>query len=340
MTSQTETSNDVINDQPAVIDTTRTQIPTDDVTSNPNDGGAPKTRPGVMTSQSNQIHPLPDVRGEDEIGVTLDYEFPAHPDYERENDVTRPTSNVTSQRSRRRRRRRRRERVGFLEFYRKHWFGQFASGMFTGLIFLVIGLVFIIVFNELPTYIGVLFILVSFPPCCLSVNRLRHARAAERLRRENMNRLRTLRRMHRQARAEANNDRHLPFTSDLPPAYNNLGYVGNEAELETGEVSRGSSMTSSELSETDLPSYEEAIRIKQEIEEELARERESQQRHHSNNTKLQSTSPPSHQQQASSSRGVPQGSRTTSNNLLQRVQEVRNMTSSKVTSETTGNADV
>lgn len=154
--------------------------------------------------------------------------------------------------------------------------------MFTGLIFLVIGLVFITVFNDLPTYIGVLFILVSFPPCCLSVNRLRHARAQERLRRENMNRLRALRRMHRQQRngEGTDNSRHLPF-ADTPPAYNNLGFVpGNEGgEIEDDASRDGSvSMTSSDdLSETDLPSYEEAIRIKQEIEEELARERAEQQ---------------------------------------------------------------
>ena len=52
--------------------------------------------------------------------------------------------------------------------------------------------------------------------------RLRHARAAERRRRENLERLRALRRMHRQNRQE---DRNLPG-NDLPPAYNNLAFVG------------------------------------------------------------------------------------------------------------------
>ncbi len=65
-----------------------------------------------------------------------------------------------------------------------------------------------------------------------SPRRLRHARAQERLRRENMNRLRALRRMHRQQRngEGTDNPRHLPF-ADTPPAYNNLGFVPGEDHL-------------------------------------------------------------------------------------------------------------
>jgi len=247
------------------IDTSRTQIfSTGQNNSNNKQNDETTPRP-VLTTQSNQVHP------EDEIGVTLDYDYQAqerHSELGEETSETSRRENRRNNRDRRRRRRRReRSQVGLFEFYRKHWFGQFASGMFTGLIFLVIGLVFIIVFDQLPTYIGVLFVLVSFPPCCLSINRLRHARAAERRRRENLERLRALRRMHRQNRQE---ERSLPG-NDMPPAYNNLAFVGNDGELQE-RISRSSSMST--LSESDLPSYEEAIRIKQEIEEELARERE------------------------------------------------------------------
>ena len=110
---------------------------------------------------------------EDEIGVTLDYEFPGPSAYE--------YSDVTAAQRRRNNRQQRhdveeqqqqqQESMGLFEFYRKHWFGQFSSGIFTGLIFMSVGFIFIIYFQELPTYIGVMFVLVSFPPCCLAVNR-------------------------------------------------------------------------------------------------------------------------------------------------------------------------
>jgi len=73
-----------------------------------------------------------------------------------------------------------------------------------------------------------------------------------------------LRRLHQQSRADdvINRQGSLPL-GDLPPAYNNLAFAGEQ---------RNASVTSSSVSESDLPSYEEAIRIKEQIEEELSRE--------------------------------------------------------------------
>lgn len=135
---------------------------------------------------SSSPTPPPPQYGEDDIGVSLDYE-PPNPDgldNVRSSDVGSEDGDSSPSRTRRNRssRRRsdqesaeesqnRRNAIGIFRFYSHHWVGQFLSGIFTGLIFFVIGVVFIVYFNTLPTYIGVLFILVSLPPCCMAINR-------------------------------------------------------------------------------------------------------------------------------------------------------------------------
>jgi len=123
-------------------------------------------------------------REEREIGVTLDYE-PENPDgviYNVEEILQQELSSGSREerhRNRRRRRRttteqtlaRERERTGLCSFYSQHWLGQVLSGIFVGLVFFTIGIIFIAYFCELPDYVGILFILISLPAFCMAFNR-------------------------------------------------------------------------------------------------------------------------------------------------------------------------
>ena len=131
------------------------------------------THPNAQCSGS-QTDVNPQTHSVDDIGVMLDYTPPGDDSY---NGLT-PTSGRSSRRRRRHRRSRRSRsrRTGVMSHIRtltnSSWFGQFLSGFFTGMMFLAIGIVFLVYFHHLPTYIGVLFILVSLPPFCMAVNRL------------------------------------------------------------------------------------------------------------------------------------------------------------------------
>lgn len=110
----------------------------------------------------------------DDIGVMLEYTPPDEGSY---NNNSTPSSGQSSRRRRRRRRSRRSRtrRTGAMTYFRtltnSSWFGQCLSGLFTAIMFLAIGIVFLVYFHHLPTYIGVLFILVSLPPFCMAINR-------------------------------------------------------------------------------------------------------------------------------------------------------------------------
>ena len=112
------------------------------------------------TGEQNVHH----ICSEDDIGVILDYQ-PPNADIAADSRSVSSVHTGPSSRRRRRRRRTLRETCG------KSWVVHFISGIFTGLIFLVIGIVFVIYFANLPNYIGVLFILLSIPPFCMSVNK-------------------------------------------------------------------------------------------------------------------------------------------------------------------------
>ena len=109
---------------------------------------------------------------EDEIGVTFDYQPANLSEYSvdaRSNSTSRTTSR-SRQRSRSSRSRRREASTGSPRCGNP-WIIPFLSGIFTGLIFLIIGIVFVIYFRQLPNYIGILFILVSIPPFCMAINK-------------------------------------------------------------------------------------------------------------------------------------------------------------------------
>lgn len=148
-------------------------------TAGANDNSAPVNNDDAASADSfaesvkNSDDEAPRLSPEDEIGVTLDYEFPEHVFHEY--DSSPESRDPASQRRRRARRRRRRREVDQLTAIsnrtRYHWMWQFVSGIFTGIVFFAIGVVFVVHFTNLPTYIGVLFLLVSFPPCCMAINR-------------------------------------------------------------------------------------------------------------------------------------------------------------------------
>ncbi|XP_076825266.1 uncharacterized protein LOC143470864 isoform X2 [Clavelina lepadiformis] len=208
---------------------------------------------------------------EDEIGVCLDYQPPPHIEHDNQSIAT--DSNVIrtnrSSRNRQRTRRQRRNDVGFIRFYTKHWLGQCISGFFTGLVFFSIGIVFVVHFDQLPNYIGILFILVSFPPCCMALNRYRYARRTYDRRSRSRNRMSALRRMRGGDDDGAHRNGELPY-SDQPPAYDNLGYVGQD--LEVVDESAPPSRSSSFISDIAPPAYVDALKLKKLKEEEVYRQ--------------------------------------------------------------------
>ena len=107
---------------------------------------------------------------EDEIGVTLDYQ---PPNLDSVNGRTSSRNVIHSGRRHRSRRRPSRSHESSTSGCGSGnpWIVPFFSGIFTGLIFLIIGIVFVIYFRQLPNYIGILFILVSIPPFCMAINK-------------------------------------------------------------------------------------------------------------------------------------------------------------------------
>ena len=108
---------------------------------------------------------------EDEIGVTMDYDWEGARNERPEDTRSQSTVRTQNPRHQRRRTRHRRRRVESQQTCGKSWLIPFLSGIFMGMIFLIIGIVFIAYFTSLPNYIGILFILVSIPPFCMAINK-------------------------------------------------------------------------------------------------------------------------------------------------------------------------
>nr|XP_026692873.1 uncharacterized protein LOC100176916 isoform X2 [Ciona intestinalis] len=231
-------------------------VPADDEINNDDETTHSTSNEHITTHEQN-------VDTVDTIGVTLDYEPPTSNIIITTDEQSFNNPDELEQTERRSRTHQPRNEVGIVSFYSRHWFGQCVSGVFTGIIFLSIGIVFIVYFQSLPIYIGILFILVSIPPCCMAANRYKYAMERQR-RYERRQRSRLAREQIRAAfaQSEANRPSQLPM-ADFPPSYSNLAFDVNEQEDTWTNCS-------SEVFDSALPSYADFIQMKKQSEEEIA----------------------------------------------------------------------
>ena len=117
---------------------------------------------------------------EDDIGVTLDYEFPPDSFYcANASNEADATSHASRERRTHRHRshlrqchrsnRRRRENESVVHFYSRHWLGQCVGAFLTGIIFLSIGIVFVTT-EYSSDYVGIMFMLVSLPSFFMTIH--------------------------------------------------------------------------------------------------------------------------------------------------------------------------
>lgn len=60
---------------------------------------------------------------------------------------------------------------GCCKFYRSNIVGHFISGIMTGALFVLIGVIFTVNSSTFPVYVGIILIVMGIVPCCLAVNR-------------------------------------------------------------------------------------------------------------------------------------------------------------------------
>lgn len=62
-------------------------------------------------------------------------------------------------------------RLSCCDFYRKHWMGNLITGLFSGFLFILLGVIFLVNGDDFPFYAGIMLIVLGLAPCCMALNR-------------------------------------------------------------------------------------------------------------------------------------------------------------------------